>query len=132
MSNDASDMAEDVLKEAIRAWEAPEFQALRTTAASLHSEWAVEDYDGEENLRVGRIDLVVQTDSRWIIIDYKTGKPEENTEAWIKGQVNHYRSQLSSYAQMVARVMNVPEEKVGWAILFTALPRLVIQEDKKT
>ncbi|MBM3300005.1 MAG: PD-(D/E)XK nuclease family protein [Deltaproteobacteria bacterium] len=125
--NDASALAEDVLKEAIRTWEFPEFQALRAAATSLRSEWPVEDYDGEENLRVGRIDLVIQKDSQWIIVDYKTGKPEGDTETWIKGQVNHYRSQLSAYAQMVARVMKVPEERVGWVILFTAIPKLVRQ-----
>jgi hypothetical protein len=46
---------------------------------------------------------------------------------FLKEQMLHYRSQLSAYAQMVARVMNVPEERVGWAILFTAIPRLVWQ-----
>ena len=121
---EASTMAEGILSEAVRAWEAPDFQAIRTDAAGLHSEWAIEDHDGKQSLRVGRVDLVVQTDTQWTIIDYKTGRPEGDVDAWVRGQMLHYRSQLSAYAQMVARVKNVPEEKVTWAILFTAIPRL--------
>ena len=127
--DDASGMANDILKESNSAWETPEFKNLCRSATDLHSEWAIEDYDGEYSLRVGRVDLLVQTDNQWTIIDYKTGRPEGDMEAWVKEQMLHYRSQLSAYAQMVARVMNVPEEKVTWTILFTALPLLVRQRE---
>ena len=125
---EASTMAEGILSEAVRAWEAPDFQAIRTDAAGLHSEWAIEDYDGEYSLRVGRVDLLVKTGDRWLIVDYKTGRPDADVESWVHAQVQHYHPQLTAYARMAARVMNVPEERVGWVILFTALPRLVWQK----
>jgi ATP-dependent exoDNAse (exonuclease V) beta subunit len=63
-------------------------------------------------------------------LDYKTGRPEQDLSAWLQGQKEHYRPQLDAYAEMVARGLNVPEKKIQWAILFTALPRLVWQEGK--
>jgi ATP-dependent exoDNAse (exonuclease V) beta subunit len=124
-----SGMAEQVLHEAKGAWEAEEFCALRESAIELQSEWAIEDYDGEYDLRVGRIDLLVKAEDRWVIVDYKTGKPDEDVDSWLTSQKQHFRPQLSAYTQMVARGMNVPEDKVGWAILFTAIPRLVRQRE---
>ena len=125
--DDASGMANDILKESNSAWETPEFKNLCRSATDLHSEWAIEDYDGEYSLRVGRVDLLVKTGDRWLIVDYKTGRPDGDVASWVHAQVQHYHPQLTAYAQMVARVMNVPEEKVTWTILFTAIPRLVWQ-----
>jgi hypothetical protein len=65
-----------------------------------------------------------------IVIDLKTAPPEGDLEAWLQSQKEHYRSQLDAYAEMVARGLNAPKEKIHWAILFTALPRLVWQEEK--
>jgi ATP-dependent exoDNAse (exonuclease V) beta subunit len=64
------------------------------------------------------------------VIDLKTGPPEKDLSAWLQSQKEHYRPQLDAYAEMVARGLNVPEEKIQWAILFTALPRLVWQGEK--
>jgi ATP-dependent exoDNAse (exonuclease V) beta subunit len=125
--DEASVMAAQVLKEAGGAWEATEFHALRESAIVLQSEWAIEDFDGEYNLRVGRIDLLLKKEDKLVIVDYKTAKRDPDVDTWLNSQEQHYRPQLSAYTQMVARLMNVPEEKVTWAILFTALPRLVWQ-----
>jgi ATP-dependent exoDNAse (exonuclease V) beta subunit len=65
-----------------------------------------------------------------VVLDYKTGRPEKDVEAWLQIQKEHYRPQLNAYTQMVARTMNLPEEKVEWAILFTSLPCLVWQGKK--
>jgi ATP-dependent exoDNAse (exonuclease V) beta subunit len=103
---------------------------LRESAKEIHSELNIEDFDCEWTLRVGRFDLLLKTEDRWVVLDYKTGRPEKDVEAWLQIQKEHYRPQLNAYAQMVARTMNLPEEKVEWAILFTSLPCLVWQGKK--
>ena len=63
-----------------------------------------------------------------MVVDYKTGQPEGDVEIWLNRQMQHYRSQLAAYVQMVAKVLDTPEEKIRWAMLFTSLPRLAWQE----
>jgi ATP-dependent exoDNAse (exonuclease V) beta subunit len=126
---EAGEMAPQVLEEALQAWDAADFLSLRKSARELHVEWAVEDYDGRRTVRVGRFDMLLKMEDRWLLLDYKTGRPEQDIEAWLKIRKQHYRPQLDAYAEMVARGLAVPKEKIEWAILFTALPRLVWQEN---
>ena len=128
--NEAGEMAPQILEEALQAWEAPDFLSLRKSAREVHLEWAVEDYDGRRTVRVGRFDMLLKMEDKWLLLDYKTGRPEKDLSAWLQSQKDHYRPQLDAYAEMVARGLNVPKEKIHWAILFTALPRLVWQEEK--
>jgi len=65
-----------------------------------------------------------------IVTDLETGRPEEDLFAWLQSQKEHYRPQLNDYAEMVARELNVPKERIDWVILLTALPRLVFREEK--
>ena len=125
---EAKGMAPQVLGEANRAWNSPEFRSLRESAQEVHSEMDLEDFDGENTLRVGRFDLLLKTQAGWVVVDYKTGQPEGDVEAWLNRQMQHYRSQLTAYIQMVAKVLDTPEEKIRWAMLFTSLPRLAWQE----
>jgi ATP-dependent exoDNAse (exonuclease V) beta subunit len=127
---EAEEMSRQVMEEASKAWEAPDFLALRRSAREVHAEWAVEDFDGQRAVRVGRFDVLLKTDDRWVLLDYKTGPPEGDVSAWLESQKDHYRPQVTAYAQMVARSLNLPEEKIQWAILFTALPRLVWQGEE--
>jgi ATP-dependent exoDNAse (exonuclease V) beta subunit len=103
---------------------------VRKSAKEVHVEWAVEDYDGRRTVRVGRFDMLMKMEDRWLLLDYKTGRPEKDIEAWLKSQKQHYRPQLDAYAEMVARGLTVPKEKIEWAILFTALPGIVWQGKK--
>ena len=127
---EAEEMARQVMEEALKAWEAPDFLALRKSAKEVHAEWAVEDFDGQRAVRVGRFDVLLKTDDRWVLLDYKTGPPEGDVSAWLESQKDHYRPQVTAYAQMVARALDLPQEKIQWAILFTALPRLVWQGEE--
>jgi len=122
---EAGEVASHLMEEALRAWEAPGFLSLRKSAKEVQVEWAVEDYDGRRTVRVGRFDMLLKMEDKWLLLDYKTGRPEEDLSAWLKRQKEHYRPQLDAYAEMVARGLNVPRGKIEWAILFTALPRLV-------
>jgi len=128
---EAGEMAPQVLEEALQAWEAPDFLSLRKSAKEVHVEWAVEDYDGRRTVRVGRFDMLLKMEDKWLLLDYKTGRPEKDLSAWLQSQKEHYRPQLDAYAEMVARGLNVSQEKIEWAILFTALPRLVWQEEER-
>jgi ATP-dependent exoDNAse (exonuclease V) beta subunit len=74
--------------------------------------------------------MLLKVEDRWVLLDYKTGRAEKDLSAWLQSQKEHYRPQLDAYAEMVARGLNVSQEKIEWAILFTALPRLVWQEEK--
>lgn len=123
-------MAHQVLKEALKAWEYSDFLSLLKSAREVHVEWALEDFDGNRTVRVGRFDLLLRMEDRWLLVDYKTGRPDKDVESWIQEQLDRHRPQLNAYSQMVARTLNLPEEKIRWAILFTALPRLVRQDEK--
>ncbi len=128
--SEAREISPQVMEEALRAWQDPDFRSLRESAKEIHPEWAVEDFDGQWTVRVGRFDLLLKTEGRWVVVDYKTGRPENDApekdlDRWLDSQVEHYRPQLHAYTQMVARTLHLPEEKIEWAILFTALPRLV-------
>jgi ATP-dependent exoDNAse (exonuclease V) beta subunit len=122
---EAWEIAPQIFEEALQAWRKPDFLSLRKSAREVHVEWAVEDYDGRRTVRVGRFDMLLKMEDIWLLLDYKTGRPEKDIAAWLKSQKEHYRPQLDAYAEMVARGLNVPKEKIEWAILFTALPRLV-------
>jgi ATP-dependent exoDNAse (exonuclease V) beta subunit len=74
--------------------------------------------------------MLLKMDDGWVLLDYKTGRPEGDLGAWLRSQKDHYRTQLDAYAEMVARGINASKEKIQWAILFTAIPRLMWQEEK--
>jgi len=127
---ETEEIAPQVLEEALKAWEAPDFLSLRKSAKEANVERAIEDYDGRRTVRVGRFDMLLKMEDRWVVLDYKTGRPEKDLWTWLQSQMDHYRPQLDAYAEMVARGLNVPQEKIQRAILFTALPRLVWEEEK--
>lgn len=123
-------MAHQVLKEALTAWEYSDFLFLLKSAREVHVEWALEDFDGNRTVRVGRFDLLLRMEDMWLLVDYKTGRPDKDAESWIQEQLDRHRPQLNAYSQMVGRTLKIPEEQIGWAVLFTALPRLVRQEER--
>jgi len=123
-------MAPEILEESLRAWEDPDFHALRESAEEIHTEWGLEDFDQERTVRVGRFDLLLRGREKRVVLDYKTSRPEkglspEGLNEWLEKQLRHDRPQLSAYAEMAARALSLPNEKIAWAVLFTALPRLV-------
>jgi ATP-dependent helicase/nuclease subunit A len=127
---EAKAMAPEILNEASKAWNMDAFSTLRQEAVEIYSEWALEDFDGGKNLRVGRFDLLIRRNNDWVILDYKAARPGVDVDAWIDLHLSHYRPQLRAYAQMVARTLNIPEGKIEQAVLFTALPRLVFNDQR--
>jgi ATP-dependent helicase/nuclease subunit A len=110
--------ARELLEEAAKAWQIEEFRSL-TEGAQLIPEWSLE-MPGEENkLYLGRLDLVIKKGGEIHIIDYKTGKPGEDKERWIKGKIEEYRPQVKIYKEMIAKMEKIEEEKIKAWILFT-------------
>jgi len=127
--SDAKGIAIEVLQETRAAWEAPDFRSLRDSAQEVQTEWALEDFDGDKNIRVGRFDLLLKVNDRWVVLDYKAGRPEGDVETWVRNQKRRYGPQLGAYVEMMARMLNTAAENIRSAMLFTALPRLVWQEE---
>jgi len=127
--SDAKGIAIEVLQETRAAWEAPDFRSLRDSAQEVQTEWALEDFDGDKNIRVGRFDLLLKVNDRWVVLDYKAGRPEGDVETWVRNQKRRYGPQLGAYVEMMAQMLSIPAENIRSAMLFTALPRLVWQEE---
>jgi ATP-dependent exoDNAse (exonuclease V) beta subunit len=66
----------------------------------------------------GAIDLVFLESGGWVIVDYKTDRVAEDSVAM---KVEHYRSQVASYARAWERVVGQPVHEVG--LYFTNLNR---------
>jgi len=122
----ASAEARPLMNETLSAWSLPDFLALRNDADAILPECALEDFDGKDRLRVGRLDLLVQRDGQFAIVDYKTGKPEGDFKTWIETHRKHYAPQLRAYAEMVARSRGVEPSAVTAYLLFTG-PRVLVQ-----
>lgn len=118
-------LAEEVLRETRRAWALPAWADLRDRAEETRVEWPIEDFDGRERLRVGRVDLALRVSGGWVIVDYKTGRADEDVEAWVGVEKERYAPQLRAYAEMAARVLGEDPALIRCALLFTSLPRLV-------
>jgi ATP-dependent exoDNAse (exonuclease V) beta subunit len=93
------------------------------------TEWpleaAVEGEKGPVAVLSGELDLAVHDGTRWIIVDYKTGRPgaDETDEAFVRHMTDHYRPQLTAYRTMLSRRAGVPESDVQAGLYLTALQR---------
>ena len=122
---EASAQAREVLEEARTAWEHPSFAGLREGAVALRPEVGLEDHDGAGNLRVGRLDLLIERPEGFVVVDYKTGRPDGAGEEWLAAQREHYGPQLRAYAQMASRALGAEAAKVRVLLYFTSFQRLV-------
>ncbi len=117
----AREMAGDLVQEARLAWNFPPMQNL-LRGAEVVAEWPIEDYDGRGRLRVGRVDLRVQSPAGIVIVDFKTGRPAGRLSEWIEAQRRAYSGQLKAYVGMARRAGL--GEGLRAALLFTAIPEL--------
>jgi ATP-dependent helicase/nuclease subunit A len=88
-------------------------------------EAAVRDESGQTAILSGELDLAVHDGTRWIIVDYKTGRPapDEPVEAFVRQMTGHYRPQLTAYRTMLAQWAGVEESLVEAGLYLTALRR---------
>ncbi len=124
-SDQAREMANKTLAECLRAWEFKEFAALRARAFKLIPEWGIEEHLDGNAIRVGRIDLFLETINGIVLVDFKTGRPSADHTDWLKSEIARYRPQLNAYRAMTAKTLNVPQEHIRPVLFFTALPRWI-------
>jgi ATP-dependent exoDNAse (exonuclease V) beta subunit len=118
-------LAREMLDECHRAWEFKALAVLRDTATETIPEWAIEDCFDKNAIRVGRIDLVLKTAKDIVLVDFKTGRPGPDSDAWLAAELAHYRPQLVAYREMAARALDMPPTRIRPVLFFTALPRWV-------
>ena len=114
-------IAADILEESRQAWDYEPFAQLRAAATAMMPEWALEDCSAAQTIRAGRIDLLLQTASGVYLVDFKTGKPNANREAWLQQEIRRYRAQVTAYAEMAAKLLAPAQPRP--VIFFTAIPR---------
>jgi ATP-dependent exoDNAse (exonuclease V) beta subunit len=119
----AASLAKDVLEEVAGVLEDPFIsRLLLADEPVLRSEWAIEDSAGERRIRSGILDCAVFDGTSWWIIDFKTSRPpDENLEAFTRGQMDLYRSQIKAYRAMLCKVQGVREEHIRAGIYLTAI-----------
>ncbi|MFA5043864.1 MAG: UvrD-helicase domain-containing protein, partial [Kiritimatiellia bacterium] len=116
-------LAQEILDECRRAWEFPALTALRAAARETIPEWALEDRFDKNVIRVGRIDLVLKTAHDIVLVDFKTGRPIQDYDAWLTSEIERYRPQLGAYREMTAKALSMPPARIRTVLFFTALPR---------
>ncbi len=111
--------ARAALDECRRAWAFPALAERRAAASKVLSEWGLEDCPGPGRIRVGRIDLVLQTDAETLLVDFKTGQPGGDLEGWIEAERARYRPQVAAYRDMAARTLRVAPDRIRAVLFFT-------------
>ncbi len=88
-----------------RVWRERQF-LVSLPAARFYGEGA-----GEEVIFQGAIDLLVEEEGGYTVVDYKfSSRSEEGIRA-------HYAPQIKLYRKAVAKILHVPEERVGAVIV---------------
>lgn len=79
-------------------------------AARAHREWSLLDISG----RVSVIDLAISQEKRWLVVDYKTGKPraDESSEAFIRRMRVAHTSQIERYCAHVTALDGRPAQGI--------------------
>ena len=121
---DDAKLVDEILNEANQTWQLEEFRKIRENS-ELIAEFQLEMKENED-IYVGRIDLLVKNKNNLAAIDYKTSIPskKENFEEWIKKEIEQYRPQVNIYKEMVSKIEETEPEKIKFYILFTALPEM--------
>lgn len=122
----AVSMGEEIVRELMLCLEEPFFNKLmHTTHTFAHSEWSVEDFAAPGTIRSGTLDFVFRDESHYVIVDFKTSRPEpgEATDTFVRRQADIYRPQLIAYQEMLSRVRNCNSDKIITGLYFTCLQR---------
>ena len=46
--SEAKEISPQVMEEALKAWQSPDFRSLRESAKQVYPEWAVEDFESSQ------------------------------------------------------------------------------------
>ena len=119
-------LARDILYEVSLCMEEPFFKKLMDSKDTVaHSEWSIEDLTPSDKIRSGTLDFVFRDGNRYLIIDFKTSRPEpqETIDAFLKRQRDIYRPQLVAYQEMLSKVKECSCDKIMIGLYFTYLQR---------
>ncbi len=105
IDNGVPDRAEDVERRARAAIDAPTLQLARRVPH--HRELYVAGSLGAGVVE-GFIDLCLETDDGYLIVDYKTDRLDPPIEASIAAKLADYRLQGATYAHLLARITGRP------------------------
>ena len=93
-------------------WREKSFEVL------LENEWLSGTFD--------RVTIVTDTSGKPVsaaILDFKTDRVASDED--IERSIKVYRPQLETYRQVLALILQLPEEKISASLLFTRLSKLV-------
>ncbi len=123
--------AVDVLREAATCLADPVLARwVGKPGPEMKSEWLLEDLAAPEEVRRGRLDLLVREGDGWLLLDFKSARPPAGSswEDFLNEEARRYRPQLLAYREMAARRLGIPPTSLKMALYFTACRRLVEME----
>jgi ATP-dependent exoDNAse (exonuclease V) beta subunit len=90
---------------------------------SRRVEWPLECAHGENEVYSGIIDLAVEIQGRWTLVDFKTSRPAggESMDDFQRREMDVYRAQLEAYREMWAKWMSIAANDVDVFLFWTAL-----------
>lgn len=119
-------VGKEILHEISLCLEESFFNKLMHTGHSVaYSEWSIEDFSSPDKIRSGTLDFVFRDGSQYLIVDFKTSKPEagETIETFLMRQSDSYRPQLTAYREMLSRVKECSSDRITVGLYFTRLQR---------
>lgn len=125
--NLARDLAPELLAEAAACRQDPFLKNL-LAAASVATEWGLEDHPAPGLIRRGRLDLLAFDGKDWWLVDFKTSRPPGGAtwEDFLLQEQEKYRPQLLAYREMTAKAKGLASpEAIRLALYFTAGRKLV-------
>lgn len=114
---------EEILNEANNCFENDQFKSL-ISDGMISSELPLEMVEGDKEILIGRVDLLIEKSKEVVLIDFKTSfPPTENVEKWIEEKKEYYRAQMEYYKKMASNFFE--NKRINAYLFFTKLNRLV-------
>ena len=118
------EIARGALREVKSCLDDPWLQAFYSVASgSRRVEWPVECAHARGVVYSGIIDLAVEIDGKWNLVDFKTSRPleGESVEDFLEREVEAHAPQLQGYREICAKLTGKEQSQVDAFIYWTAL-----------
>jgi ATP-dependent exoDNAse (exonuclease V) beta subunit len=123
----AARLADAALGEVRACLEDPWLSGIyREAGEDLRVEHRLEEVDEGDKILAGTVDLAAKVDEGWILVDFKTGQPQEpagpeELEIFRRDRLSAAEPQLRAYRRMWAKHVRVPENTVRVGIYLTGI-----------
>jgi ATP-dependent exoDNAse (exonuclease V) beta subunit len=86
-------------------------------------EWSAECAHGRDMLYSGVIDLAVEMEGKWRVVDFKTSRPlkTDDIEAFLQEEIELHRAQMLAYREICAKLTGAAFADIEVFIYWTAL-----------